>query len=222
MEVAHAGDSGFAINTMFDRVNHPPRGRDGGRPGRTGRIYLKSGAAEFKGKGRQVIRAATGSSSRCRAGEGWAIPSTGTPSGSQRMFGTVSSRSNVRRLTTGSFWAPTTCSTETVRKASDRSAEQQTHRRSAGRHEVCPRARACPSSKEFRGAGSHSGTGASGLGIQLEQSEDGRDVGTSVSENEAACETQRRFTCLGAESFQCRKCAKFRCVLRLFSRVGAR
>ena len=55
MEVAHAGDSGFAINTMFDRVNHPPRGRDGGRPGRTGRIYLKSGAAEFKGKGRQVI-----------------------------------------------------------------------------------------------------------------------------------------------------------------------
>ena len=55
MEIAHAGDSAFAINTMFDRVIHPPRGRNGGGPGWTGRVYLKSGAAEFKGKGRQTI-----------------------------------------------------------------------------------------------------------------------------------------------------------------------
>ncbi len=55
MEVAHASNCAFAINTMFDRVIHPPRGRNGGRPGRTGRIYLKSGAAEFEGKGRQVV-----------------------------------------------------------------------------------------------------------------------------------------------------------------------
>ena len=55
MEVAHAGDSAFAINSMFDRVIHPPRGRNGGGSGETGRIYLKSGAAEFRGKGRQTI-----------------------------------------------------------------------------------------------------------------------------------------------------------------------
>ena len=55
MEVGYAGDRAFAINTMFDRVIHPPRGRNGGKPGQVGRIYLKSGAAEFKGKGRQTI-----------------------------------------------------------------------------------------------------------------------------------------------------------------------
>ncbi len=55
MEVEHAGHCAFAINTMFDRVIHPPRGRSGGQPGQVGRIYLKSGAAEFRGKGRQVI-----------------------------------------------------------------------------------------------------------------------------------------------------------------------
>ena len=55
MEIAHAGDSAFAINSMFDRVIHPPRGRNGGGAGTTGRIYLKSGAAEFRGKGRQTI-----------------------------------------------------------------------------------------------------------------------------------------------------------------------
>ena len=55
MEVAHASDRAFAINTMFDRVIHPPRGRNGGGSGKTGRVYLKSGAAEFKGKGRQTI-----------------------------------------------------------------------------------------------------------------------------------------------------------------------
>ena len=55
MEIAHAGDNAFAINSMFDRVIHPPRGRNGGGCGQTGRLYLKSGAAEFRGKGRQTI-----------------------------------------------------------------------------------------------------------------------------------------------------------------------
>ena len=55
MEVAHAADAAFAINTMFDRVVYPPRGRNGGGAGWTGRVRLKSGAAELKGKGRQTI-----------------------------------------------------------------------------------------------------------------------------------------------------------------------
>ena len=54
MEVSHAQGAPFAINTMFDRVIHPPRGRNGGNNGMTGRLYLKSGT-ELKGKGRQSI-----------------------------------------------------------------------------------------------------------------------------------------------------------------------
>ena len=54
MEITHANDKAFAINSMFDRIIHPPRGRNGGSVGQTGRIYLKSGG-ELKGKGRQTI-----------------------------------------------------------------------------------------------------------------------------------------------------------------------
>lgn len=54
MEISHSQNAPFAINTMFDRVNHPPRGRSGGGNGMTGRVYLKSGK-ELEGKGRQSI-----------------------------------------------------------------------------------------------------------------------------------------------------------------------
>ncbi|MDA9314606.1 hydantoinase B/oxoprolinase family protein [Alphaproteobacteria bacterium] len=56
MEISHAEDAPFAINSMFDRVIYPPRGRNGGGNGQTGRLYLKSGK-EMKGKGRQSIPA---------------------------------------------------------------------------------------------------------------------------------------------------------------------
>ena len=56
MEISHAQGAPFAINSMFDRVIHPPRGRNGGSSGKTGRIYLKSGQ-ELLGKGRQSIPA---------------------------------------------------------------------------------------------------------------------------------------------------------------------
>jgi N-methylhydantoinase B len=54
MEVSHAQGAPFAINSMFDRVLFPPRGRSGGGNGTTGRLYVKDGA-ELKGKGRQAI-----------------------------------------------------------------------------------------------------------------------------------------------------------------------
>ena len=54
MEISHAEDAPFAINSMFDRVIYPPRGRNGGGNGMTGRLYLKSGK-ELQGKGRQSI-----------------------------------------------------------------------------------------------------------------------------------------------------------------------
>ncbi|MBH67979.1 MAG: 5-oxoprolinase [Rhodospirillaceae bacterium] len=54
MEISHSEDAPFAINSMFDRVIHPPRGRNGGGNGQTGQIYLKSGQS-LKGKGRQSV-----------------------------------------------------------------------------------------------------------------------------------------------------------------------
>jgi N-methylhydantoinase B len=54
MEIEHAQGAPFAISSMFDRVIHPPRGRDGGGPGAVGTIGLQSGQA-LKGKGRQTV-----------------------------------------------------------------------------------------------------------------------------------------------------------------------
>jgi N-methylhydantoinase B len=54
MEVGHAGHSPFAISSMFDRIDHPPRGRNGGKPGGNGTISVK-GKTVLKGKGRQTI-----------------------------------------------------------------------------------------------------------------------------------------------------------------------
>ncbi len=54
MEIEHAQGAPFAISSMFDRIDHPPRGRDGGDAGACGTTGLKSGRA-FNGKGRQTI-----------------------------------------------------------------------------------------------------------------------------------------------------------------------
>ncbi len=56
MEWASAEGAPFAINAMFDRVDNPPRGRNGGRNGVPGRLYLRSGKT-LSGKGRQPIPA---------------------------------------------------------------------------------------------------------------------------------------------------------------------
>ncbi len=56
MEIGHAEDAPFAISSMFDRIEHPPRGRNGGRDGATGTIGIKEGT-KLKGKGRQTVPA---------------------------------------------------------------------------------------------------------------------------------------------------------------------
>ena len=56
MEITHSDGAPFAISAMFDRVDHPPRGRDGGTDGTTGRVRLGSGT-ELAKKGRQTIPA---------------------------------------------------------------------------------------------------------------------------------------------------------------------
>lgn len=45
----------FWFNAMFDRVEHPARGRDGGGPGAPGRVELADGTA-LRSKGRQLVR----------------------------------------------------------------------------------------------------------------------------------------------------------------------
>ncbi|WP_305983720.1 hydantoinase B/oxoprolinase family protein [Roseibium sp. MMSF_3544] len=45
----------FWFNAMFDRVDNPARGRDGGRPGAAGRVELTDGTP-LKSKGRQKVR----------------------------------------------------------------------------------------------------------------------------------------------------------------------
>ncbi len=54
MEIGTKGDLEFAVNATFDRVLHPPKGRDGGEDGASGRVTLKSGAA-LRPKGFQII-----------------------------------------------------------------------------------------------------------------------------------------------------------------------
>jgi N-methylhydantoinase B len=54
MEIAGKDDLDFACNAIFDRVTHPPKGRDGGGAGAPGRVELKSGTT-LRAKGLQII-----------------------------------------------------------------------------------------------------------------------------------------------------------------------
>lgn len=57
IEIAHAQDAPFEVSRMFDRVRHPARGRDGGREGRAGAVYLKDGDSrtELAPKGKETV-----------------------------------------------------------------------------------------------------------------------------------------------------------------------
>ena len=54
MEVGLLDDAPFAFSALFDRIVHPPRGREGGGAGASGRLYLASGP-DLDGKGTQTI-----------------------------------------------------------------------------------------------------------------------------------------------------------------------
>jgi N-methylhydantoinase B len=55
MEIAAKGDLEFAVNAVFDRVGHPPKGRDGGADGVGGAVRLAVSGADLRPKGFQVI-----------------------------------------------------------------------------------------------------------------------------------------------------------------------
>jgi N-methylhydantoinase B len=54
MEIATKGDLEFAVNAIFDRIGHAPRGRDGGADGAAGVVSRKSGE-RLRAKGFQII-----------------------------------------------------------------------------------------------------------------------------------------------------------------------
>jgi N-methylhydantoinase B len=56
MEITNKEAAPFVMSSMFDRVAHPPRGRNGGADGMKGRVYAASGV-EMKAKGRQRVAA---------------------------------------------------------------------------------------------------------------------------------------------------------------------
>lgn len=56
IEIAHAHGAPFAIFALFDRIDHPARGRDGGGDGAPGAIRLASGG-RLRGKGKQIVPA---------------------------------------------------------------------------------------------------------------------------------------------------------------------
>ena len=61
MEFGHLGDEPFAVSKMFDRVRHPPRGRQGGESGAPAEVYLVDAegerGADLKGMGREIVPA---------------------------------------------------------------------------------------------------------------------------------------------------------------------
>ncbi len=56
IEIAHAEGAPFAIFALFDRIDNPARGRNGGADGAAGGLRLTSGA-KLKGKGKQIVPA---------------------------------------------------------------------------------------------------------------------------------------------------------------------
>lgn len=56
MEFGHADNEAFVVSKMFDRIQHPPRGRQGGSPGAPARVCVKDGP-ELRGMGSELIPA---------------------------------------------------------------------------------------------------------------------------------------------------------------------
>jgi N-methylhydantoinase B len=78
MEFGHLHGEAFIVSKMFDRVDHPPRGRDGGEPGAPARVYLQSGE-KLRGMGREVIPAGETMILETAGGGGRGEPSSRDP-----------------------------------------------------------------------------------------------------------------------------------------------
>ena len=62
VEIEHAEGAPFVISKMFDRIDHPARGRRGGESGYPGRVFLRHADGtehRLRGKGRDTVPAGT-------------------------------------------------------------------------------------------------------------------------------------------------------------------
>jgi len=57
IEIENRSGRAVILQAAFDRIVHPPRGRDGGKDGLPGALALKSSGAALRGKGAQEIPA---------------------------------------------------------------------------------------------------------------------------------------------------------------------
>ena len=75
IEIEHMHRAPFVLSKMFERVNHPARGRNGGMDGAVGRVYLKEGE-EYSGKGKEWIPAGSRLVFETPGGGGWGDPAS--------------------------------------------------------------------------------------------------------------------------------------------------
>ena len=83
IEVSHAEGAPFAIYALFDRVDHPARGRHGGCNGVAGVVRLASGK-KLKTKGKQIIPAGEHLLMELPGGGGYGDPAERDPALRQR------------------------------------------------------------------------------------------------------------------------------------------
>ena len=69
----------FYFNAMFDRVENPARGRDGGMPGEAGRVELADGTT-LRSKGRQLVKNGERLKLSLPGGGGFGVPANREPS----------------------------------------------------------------------------------------------------------------------------------------------
>ncbi len=73
MEFGHSNNEAFAVSKMFDRIDHPPRGRHGGGDGAPASVYIKDGPT-LKGMGREIIPAGSRMVLETAGGSGRGLP----------------------------------------------------------------------------------------------------------------------------------------------------
>jgi N-methylhydantoinase B len=83
MEFGHAQDEAFAVSKMFDRIQHPPRGRQGGMSGAPASVYINDGT-RLRGMGREIIPAGKHMVLETAGGGGRGEPEKRDPSSVER------------------------------------------------------------------------------------------------------------------------------------------
>lgn len=74
MEFEHAGGQDMIASKMFDRIDHPPLGKEGGQAGAAGRVSLSTGE-RLRGMGRDTIPAGARLVIQTPGGGGLGVPS---------------------------------------------------------------------------------------------------------------------------------------------------